>query len=128
PGQVLVRAREDLLEDVLRVVLGQPEGLDGDRIDVAGEALDQAVPGVAVAASAAGDELRVGQRVRHRSSSSRIRIFAISRNPSRRRIGSDIEPACVTSAGVPRATASSHRARTSARYAPRPRAWGRTLP
>ena len=35
--------------------------------------------------------------------------------PARSRIGRDIEPAWITSAGVPRLTASSQRARTSAR-------------
>src|SRR5262249_10520657 len=60
--------------------------------------------------------------------STRIRILHTSRNPSRARIGLDIGEACVTSAGVPRATASSQRAWTSALYAPRPRASGSVDP
>ena len=59
-AQVLVGAGEDLLEDILRVVLGEAERLDGDRVDVAGEALDELAPRVVVALAAAGDELRVG--------------------------------------------------------------------
>ena len=62
------------------------------------------------------------------SPSTRILISHTSRKPSRPRIGRDIGPACVTSTGVPRATASSQRAATSARYAPRPRASGSVEP
>ena len=65
PAQVLVDAREDLLEDVLRVVLREPECLDGDGIDVAGEALDELVPGRLVAGPAACHELRIRQGARH---------------------------------------------------------------
>src|SRR5919198_1093909 len=63
--QVLVRTREDLLEDVLGVRLRQPEGLHGDGVDVAREALDQLVPRLLIACPAAGDELAVTQRRRH---------------------------------------------------------------
>ena len=49
--------------------------------------------------------------------------------PTRFRIGYDVPGrASVTRAGVPCATASSHRARTSARYTPRPRAHSVTAP
>ena len=58
-GQVLVRAGEDLLEDVLGVGRGQPVRLNGDRVDVAREALDELAPGIVVACAAAGDELCV---------------------------------------------------------------------
>src|SRR5205823_3678540 len=99
--EVLVRAGEDLLEYVLRIVLRQPKGLDSDRVDVPGEALDERPPGVVVAVAAAGHELRVAEGLAHRPSSRRIRMVATSRKPSRRRIGSDIAPAWVTSAGIP---------------------------
>ena len=39
----------------------QPEALDGDRVHVAGEPLDQLAPGFVVAVTAAGDEGGVGQ-------------------------------------------------------------------
>ena len=58
-GEIHVRAREDLLEDVLRVGLRQSERLDRDRVDVAGEALDELTPRVVVPLAAAGDELCV---------------------------------------------------------------------
>jgi hypothetical protein len=57
---MLVDAGEDLLEDVLGVVGREPERLGRDRVDVAGEALDELVPGGRLSASAPGDELRVG--------------------------------------------------------------------
>ena len=53
----LVRPREDLLEDVLGVVLGEAKPLHGDRVDVAREALDELRPGRLVAGAAARDEL-----------------------------------------------------------------------
>jgi hypothetical protein len=56
----LVDAREDLLEDVLRVVLGKPERLGCDRVDVPREPIDECAPGCLVAAPTAVDELRVG--------------------------------------------------------------------
>jgi len=59
--EVLVGAREHLLEDVLRVLRREPEGLDGDGVDVAGEALDKLPPSIVVAFTAAGDEGGVGQ-------------------------------------------------------------------
>ena len=49
-------------------------------------------------------------------------------NPRRSRIGRDRPDACVTRAGTPALTASSQRARTSARYAPTPRESGRVAP
>ena len=45
PVEMGVDAREDVLEDVLRVVLGEAEALRADRVDVAREALDELVPG-----------------------------------------------------------------------------------
>jgi hypothetical protein len=63
--QMLVRTREDFLEDVLGVGLRQPEGLDRDRVHVAREALHQLAPGLGVAGPAAGDELAVTQRRSH---------------------------------------------------------------
>ena len=45
----------------------------------------------------------------------RMCILAISSKPSRSRIGADMRPAWVMRTGVPRAEASSQRARTSAR-------------
>jgi hypothetical protein len=51
----LVDAREDVLENVLRILLRQPKRLDGDRVDVTGEPLDQLTPGLVVALSTAGD-------------------------------------------------------------------------
>src|SRR5690348_5350578 len=48
--------------------------------------------------------------------------------PSRSRMGRDIGPAPTASAGVPRATTASQRARTTARYAPRPRAHSAVAP
>src|SRR2546425_1790262 len=58
PVEVLVRAREDLLEDVLRRVLLEPEALHADRIHVAGEVLHELAPRLLVAGAAAADELR----------------------------------------------------------------------
>jgi len=62
---VLVHASEDLLEDVFGVVRGQPERLDGDRVDVAREALHELVPRRRVALPASCDELRIGRDVGH---------------------------------------------------------------
>ena len=66
-GEVLVRAREHLLEHVVGVRLGQPERLHGDRVDVAGVAIDEHAPGVVVAAATTSDQLRIGQLVVHRT-------------------------------------------------------------
>jgi hypothetical protein len=63
--EVLVRAREHFLEDVLRVGLGQPERLDRDRVDIAREALHQLAPRLLVAGAAARDELAVTQSRGH---------------------------------------------------------------
>ena len=57
----LVDPREHVLEDVLRLVRREPEALDGDGVDVAGEALDKLPPSIVVAFTAAGDEGGVGQ-------------------------------------------------------------------
>src|SRR5919106_2612301 len=59
--EMLVRAREDLLEDVLGVVLAQAEGLRADRVDVTREAADQLAPRGLVAGAAARDHTRVGK-------------------------------------------------------------------
>ncbi len=64
--QVLVRAGEDLLEHILGVGLGQAKRLDGDRVHVAREAIDELAPRVVVSRAAAGDELCVGFRERAR--------------------------------------------------------------
>jgi hypothetical protein len=58
-AEPLVDPREHLLEDVVGVVLGQPEALDADREHVAGEPLDELVPGLRVALAAARDQLGV---------------------------------------------------------------------
>ena len=57
--QTLVGAGEGVLEHVVGVGFGEPEGL-GDRVDVAGVALDELPPGVRIAGSAACDELGIG--------------------------------------------------------------------
>ena len=58
--QPLVRPREDVLEDVVRLVGREPEALGRDRVDVAREPLDELAPGVLVARAAAGGQLGVG--------------------------------------------------------------------
>ena len=62
-----VDAGEDVLEDVLGVLVAQPEAADGDRVDVPRVALDELVPRVRVAGATAADELGVGQRSSSRS-------------------------------------------------------------
>ena len=57
-----VHPREDVLEDVLGVLLREPETANRDRVDVAREALDELVPGLGVALATARDELGVGER------------------------------------------------------------------
>ena len=57
---MLVDAREDVLEHVLGIVRRKPERLDGDRVDVAREALDELVPRGLVAGTAARDDFGVG--------------------------------------------------------------------
>ena len=74
----LVDPREDLLEDVLGVVLGQPERLDRDRVDVAREPLDQRAPGFLVAAAAKRDELGVAELGGQRCWASRSRFASVS--------------------------------------------------
>ena len=54
-------AREDLLEDVLGVLLAQPVRLAADGVDIAREPRDELAPGVLVAASAARDDLGIGE-------------------------------------------------------------------
>ena len=58
--QALVRAREHLLEDILGIVLLKPVDPHRDRVHVAGEAVDQLLPGLLVAVSTAGDQVGVG--------------------------------------------------------------------
>ena len=58
---MLVRAGEDLLEDLLGVLLAQPEGLAADGIDVAREPGDELPPGVLVTAAASRDKLGIGE-------------------------------------------------------------------
>src|SRR4029077_1601879 len=54
--EMLVRAREDLLEDVLGVARLEPEALDADRVDVTREALDELAPGIVVPLATTRDE------------------------------------------------------------------------
>src|SRR5919201_6754611 len=65
PVEPVVGAREDLLEDVLRVLLGEPKGLNRDREHVAREALHELAPGLVLPGSAASDERSVGDRICH---------------------------------------------------------------
>ena len=58
-AQPLVDPQEHLLERILGVVLGEAEALDGDCVHVAGEALDELVPGFVVAGPAPRDQLGV---------------------------------------------------------------------
>jgi hypothetical protein len=58
--QLLVDTREDLLVDVLGIVLGQAEGLDADRVDVARKTVDELPPGVLVARATPRYEFGVG--------------------------------------------------------------------
>ena len=74
-GEILVRAGEDLLEHVLGVRVGRPERLDRDRVDVAGEAIDELAPRVVVSRAAAGDELCVGFGDGHAPNESAIAPF-----------------------------------------------------
>jgi hypothetical protein len=52
---------EDLLEDVFRVVRLEPEGLNGDRVDVARKAIYELAPGCLVPVAAAGDQRGVAE-------------------------------------------------------------------
>jgi hypothetical protein len=54
---------EDLLEDVLGVVIPQPEPLRGDRVHVTREPLDEFRPRLLVAVAATSDELRGQNRL-----------------------------------------------------------------
>ena len=75
----LVDPREYVLEDILRVVGSEPETLDGDGVDVAGEALDELPPSLVVAFTAAGDEGGVGQLGGQRCAArSRLAIVSMS--------------------------------------------------
>jgi hypothetical protein len=76
--QALVDAREDLLEDVLGIVLREPEGLGRDGIDVAREPLDQGAPGFFVTTTAACDEPGVGKRLAQRCWAARRRFASVS--------------------------------------------------
>jgi hypothetical protein len=68
----------------------------------------------AISVSGAGFAVTAYSSPRSKASS-RMRISQTARKPRRSRIGRDILPAWVTRRGVPRATASSQRAATSAR-------------
>ena len=57
--QLLVRAREDFLEDILRILRTKSEPPYADGEDIAREPFDELVPGVGITRAAAGDELRV---------------------------------------------------------------------
>src|SRR4051794_5837425 len=57
--EALVGAGEYVLEDVLGVRVAQAVGAGGDRVDVAGEALDQQSPGRLVTGAASPDEVGV---------------------------------------------------------------------
>src|SRR5262249_44739895 len=63
----LVDLRKDLLEDVLGVVVAQPEALRRDRVDVAREALDELGPRAFIPGAATGDKLSGRDRLRHRN-------------------------------------------------------------
>ena len=47
------------MEDVFRVRFREPKGLDGNRVHIAGEAIDELAPGIVVARTAACNELSV---------------------------------------------------------------------
>src|SRR5215510_2367331 len=68
----LVDLGEDLLEDVLGVVLGEPKALRRDRVDISGEPLDESGPRVLVAFAATGDKLRSRNRLRQGSGPRRV--------------------------------------------------------
>ena len=74
----LEHTREDLLEDVLGVLLGEAERLGGDRVDVAREAVDEGPPRLLVAATAEGNELGVGERLAQRCCAARSRFASVS--------------------------------------------------
>src|SRR5262249_47290872 len=59
--EVLPRPHEDVLEDVLRLGIGQPEALERDPVDIARVAFDKRGPRRLVALAAARDEITVGQ-------------------------------------------------------------------
>jgi hypothetical protein len=75
----LVDACEDVLENVLGILRRQPEGLEGDRVDVAREALDELSPGLVVAVAAAGDQGTVCQ-VGVQVCAARSRLAIVSRS------------------------------------------------
>src|SRR5919204_4653858 len=62
---MLVGACEDFLEDILGVVGAQAETLPDDRVDVAGEAVDELAPRRLVACAAPSNEPGIGQRSEH---------------------------------------------------------------
>jgi hypothetical protein len=71
--ETLVRARENLLEDVFCVVLGQAKCLRGNGVHVARKSVYEFSPRRLVAAPAAGDEAGVGDGgKRHSAQSNRI--------------------------------------------------------
>ena len=61
-----VDARKDVLEDVFGVALGQPVGADRDRPHIVAVALDEHRPRRALASSAAGDQVLVGEELERR--------------------------------------------------------------
>ena len=61
PVELLVRLREDVLEDVLGVLGREAKAANADRVDVAREALDERGPRLGVAGAAARDEELVTQ-------------------------------------------------------------------
>ena len=78
------RAGEDVLEDVLGVVLRQPESAHGDRVHVAREAFDELVPRLLLSRPAALDELRVGEFDGHRGTAhSSSDLSARGKKPAR---------------------------------------------
>jgi hypothetical protein len=78
----LVRPGEHVLKDVLGVVLGQPEGADGDRVHIARETLHQLVPRLRLAGPAAPDELRVGDLDSHSGRSIQARLHPNGKKPT----------------------------------------------
>ena len=61
PIEMLIGAGEDFLEDVLGILVPQPEGLGADGVHVAGEAVDELAPRSLVAGAAARYETGVGK-------------------------------------------------------------------
>ena len=96
--EVLVRAGEDLLEDLLGVLRPEPEGLAADGVDVAREARDELAPGVLVTAAAAGDELSIGERCKLHGKEYETEMFGSREDPGpvRRPVDGERRPTCCT--------------------------------